>query len=605
MPFDSVSFLKTVPHEPGVYQMFDAKGTILYIGKAKDLHKRLKSYFNKAQDTKTQRLVSLINSIEFTLVQSEVEALVLEHNLIKTHKPRYNILLKDDKSYPYIHITTHQTYPRMDIFRGTKTKQGKFFGPYPSAYAARISLHLMQKLFKVRQCRDTFFKHRTRPCLQYQIKRCTAPCVGYIDPKDYKDDVNNVVAFLEGRATDVIDALVKKMDTASSEQAYEQAAMYRDEIKTLRYLSQQQYVNRGYGFADVCVCLSDAGFGVVTQIFIRQGEVLGHKHHFFQESLSESDEAMLSEFIGQYYLVKDRHEVPAEIIVNMPLKHKAAMESALEAQTHKKVKITSRMQKNKQQWLDMALRNANEALNRHVTSQGMLQTRFDALAQWLGVESLNRLECFDVSHTQGDETVASCVVFDKEGPLNKDYRRFNIKGVTGGDDYAAMAQALIRHYQKRKSSDAVMPDLVIIDGGKGQLHVAMDAMAEMQLSDLPLLGVSKGRARKPGEEQLWRPGVESVRLPADSPALHLIQAIRDEAHRFAITGHRKRRGKKLGASPLDEIEGIGPKRRAALLKQFGGWQGLKAASLEQLAQTKGMSATLAKAVYNAIHEKDN
>lgn len=582
--------------------MYSDKGKIIYVGKAKNLQKRLSSYFNRATDTKTQTLVSQIARIEFTVTANEIEALILEHNLIKKHKPRYNVLLKDDKSYPYIYISTHQTYPRMEIYRGAKTKDGQYFGPYPNAHAAKQSLLLLQKLFKIRSCRDSFFAHRSRPCLQYQIKRCTGPCVDYINPEDYRIDVNNAVAFLEGRSQAVITALGSKMDEASEHQRYEEAALYRDQIHTLQQLVQRQYVNKGFGHADVCVLYTKNEQACITQLFVRQGQVIGHENYFFMLRDWQTPEDILSAFLGQYYVARDNHETPNEIITNIELADKTLLSDALSASHGRATKILTRVKQDKKQWIQLGLSNAQAALNAHLSSQGTATKRNEALAQWLQRRTLDRIECFDISHTQGDSTVASAVVFTPDGALNKDYRRYNIKHITGGDDYAAMAQALHRHYQKRKSDEAVLPDLILIDGGKGQLSAAVSALEELQLSDILVMGVSKGPARKPGEEQLWLPGEsEGKRLPADSPALHLIQQIRDEAHRFAIVGHRKQRAAHSKESILEDIPGIGPKKRQALLKHFGGLQGIMTARLEAFLEVPGINRSLAQALHKAIH----
>jgi excinuclease ABC subunit C len=597
--FDHKSFLKTITQQPGVYQMFDSKGQLLYVGKAKKLKNRLNSYFVKAQDEKTLALVNQIADIQVTLTNNEVEALVLEHNLIKTHHPRYNILLRDDKSYPYIQISTEQKYPRMDIYRGAKQKKGQFFGPYPNAYAARKSLHLLQKLFKIRQCRDTFFANRSRPCLQYQIKRCTAPCVEYIKPEDYQQDVQHAIDFLQGKTQTVLEALIGKMDVASHAQKYEEAALYRDQIEMLQQLVREQHVNKGYGYADVCVVKRKAGYAIVTQLFIRQGQVLGHKYYYFKAAMQE-DADLLSGFIGQYYLAGKQHEIPPEIICNLPLEDKKALLDALEQASGRKVKITHLVRKEKQQWLKLAANNAVEALNRHLAAKNHIHERLAALEKFLQINTIQRMECFDISHTQGNKTVASCVVFDREGALKQDYRRFNIEGIQAGDDYAALEQALTRHYKKRKSHDAILPDLVIIDGGKGQLNKCRAVMEELQLQDIPMIAVSKGPDRKPGEEQIWLDSSNAQRLPEDSPALHLLQQIRDEAHRFAIVGHRARRRKEAQTSSLENIPGIGPLRRQALLKYFGGLQGLQQADVSAIAKVPGMSRALAQLVYDSI-----
>lgn len=579
--------------------MFNDKNKIIYIGKSKNLRKRVSSYFNRAGDTKTLTLVSQIYRIEFTVTSTEVEALILEHNLIKTHKPRYNILLKDDKSYPFIQITEKQDFPRMEIYRGAKNKTARFFGPYPNSYAAKQSLLLLQKLFKIRSCTDVFFSHRSRPCLQYQIKRCTAPCVGLISSEDYQQDVKHAMAFLDGKSQEVISALALKMDAASQALRYEEAALIRDQIQNLQQLVQHQYVNRGYGFADVCVIQTQADVACVTQLFIRQGQVLGHANHLLTLSQWQSPQEMLSEFIGQYYLARPKHELPRELILSEALDDTPLLESALSTSPNA-LKIVTRVRQEKKQWLLLALANAKAALDSHLASQGTHARRLQALADWLGVQKLERIECFDISHTSGEQTVASAVVFDEEGARNKDYRRYNIKGITGADDYAAMSQALLRHYEKRKTEESVLPDLILIDGGKGQLSAAKKAMEELQLTDILLMGVSKGPARKPGEEQLWL-NEEPLRLAPDSPALHLIQQIRDEAHRFAIMGHRKQRGKHFKESVLEDIPGVGPKKRQALLKHFGGLQGILKARVEALCQVPGISKALAQIIYDATH----
>lgn len=582
--------------------MFNKAGTLLYIGKAKDLQKRLSSYFNKAQDTKTQTLVSQIEDIEYTITHTELEALILEHNLIKKHKPRYNVLLKDDKSYPFIAITVKQDYPRMDIHRGRKNKQDKYFGPYPNAYAARTSLHLLQKLFKIRSCRDTFFENRTRPCLQYQIKRCTAPCVGFIQPEQYQQDVNNAIAFLQGRSQEVLDVLIEKMDHAAHALQYEEAAVYRDQIHTLQHLVQKQYVSKDYGFADVCVAVTKQDQACVTQIFVRQGQVIGHKNYFFKHNPWQGESNLLSDFVGQFYLVRAQSEMPGEIILNHRIADKTVIEEALTEKAQKQVKMLTQVRKEKQQWLNLAEKNALEALDRHLASRSTLDARFETLQDQLKIPTINRIECFDISHNQGGETVGACVVFNREGPFTQDYRRFNLKLSVGGDDYAAMEQTLFKYYEKRKLQDAVLPDLILIDGGKGQLNRAHQVMEELQLTDIPLIGVSKGPARKPGQEQLWRVGVTgSMRLPADSPGLHLIQQVRDESHRFAIVGHRKKAQKVINTSSLEQIPGIGPKKRQALLKYFGGLQGVAKAEVEAIAKVPGMSKELAQKVYDALH----
>ncbi len=599
--FDATHFLANTPHAPGVYRMYGADDELLYIGKAKDLHKRIQSYFSRALDEKTLAMVQQIRHMEYTLVSAEVDALILEHSLIKTHQPRYNILLKDDKAYPYLMITQDDIYPRMDMYRGARHENAYFFGPYPSAHAARQSLQLMQKIFNLRPCSNTFFKNRSRPCLQYQIKRCKAPCVGYISAEDYAMDVRHAVDFLEGKTSEVIDDLVLRMDEASSRKAYEQAAVYRDQVRALQLLLQQQQVTYGHGSLDVCVIVSGETYAVITQLFVRHGEVVGHKNRTFKNPV-QKDSELLSEFMGQYCFSRQAlHDMPSEWVVNVLPEEDQLIVDAIKQKTGKSFKMITRPQKEKKVWLGLALKNAEDAL---LMVEGQAKTAtltLKKLEQWLSLSEVERIECFDVAHLQGNQTVASCVVFDGSGPLTAEYRRFNISGVTGGDDYAALAQALIRHYSKRKMTMAILPDLIMIDGGKGQLSRAQEMLSELQLQDIPCIAVSKGPDRKPGEEQIWRQGHEPERLPGDSSLLHFLQRIRDEAHRFAITGHRRARAKTMKTSTLEDIPGVGAKRRQALLKYFGGLQGLMQARVEAIAKVPFISLALAQTIFNYLH----
>lgn len=603
--FDHHSFLKQAPHTPGVYRMYNDRDTLLYIGKAKNLQARLSSYFNKAQDTKTMSLVSQLHHIEITVTQTEIEALILEHNLIKAHKPRYNILLKDDKSYPYIYISTQHEYPRMEIYRGAKPREGRVFGPYPNGYAAKQSLLLLQKLFHIRSCSDHFFAHRTRPCLQYQIKRCTAPCVQYIDPPHYREDVNGAMAFLKGDSAAVLKTLVSKMEASSLKLHYEEAAVYRDQIHILQKISQQQYMSRETGFADIYACASSLDTLLITQITVRMGQVLSHVDQIFKKEAWQNDEQLLSEFLAQHYLTREHPDMPTSLIIDRVIDDQDLLMQALSEHYHRQIKIQHAPKKDAAQWLVMAKQNADLGLTRYLFARSNTTDRMLALSERLNITPLFRIECFDISHTQGNETVASCVVFNEQGPQSKEYRRYNIADITPGDDYAAISQALTRHYKRRQVNEAVMPDLIIIDGGKGQLSSAKQVMEELQLDDIPIIGVSKGPARKPGEEQIWLDVHEAVRWSPDDPALHVIQHIRDEAHRFAIMGHRARRAKKLTHSILQDISGIGAKRRQALLQYFGGMQGLTSATLEALAQVPGISATLAKTLYEHFHPSEH
>lgn len=602
--FNAQDFLSKTPHAPGVYRMYGVNDDLLYIGKAKDLHKRIQSYFSRALDAKTLALVEQIRHMEYTLVQTEVDALVLEHSLIKTHQPRYNILLKDDKSYPFLMISQGDTYPRMDIYRGARDKKAHYFGPYPSAHAARQSLQIMQKIFNIRPCENTFFKNRSRPCLQYQIKRCKAPCVGLVTPEDYAIDVAHAISFLEGKTHRVIDDLIVRMDDASSKKAYESAAVYRDQVRALQLLVQQQQMTHGHSSLDVCVVVSGRSHAVVTQLFIRHGEVVGHKNRVFKDPL-QTDAGLMGAFMGQYCLSQDAMHIPSEWVVNvLPDEHHLLID-AVKQRTGKPFKLLSRPQQEKKVWLGLALKNARDALSLAEGQAEQAAKTLHQLESWLAIVDIERIECFDVAHLQGNQTVASCVVFNQEGALTTDYRRFNISGITPGDDYAALGQALTRHYSKRAMAMETLPDLIIIDGGKGQLSRAREVLAELQLEFLPVISVSKGPDRKPGEEQIWRIDLPPEHLPADSPLLHLIQRIRDEAHRFAITGHRRARAKALKTSTLEGIPGIGQKRRQALLKHFGGLQGLKLARVEAIAKVPFISLSLAQTIYDYLHGNED
>jgi excinuclease ABC subunit C len=598
--FDPKAFLKTLSSHPGVYRMLNATGEVIYVGKARNLVKRVGSYFTRSVTSpKTRAMVSQIANIEVTVTNTENEALILENNLIKELRPRYNVLLRDDKSYPYIYISA-DGFPRMAFHRGAKRAKGRYFGPFPSAGAVRETLNLLQKVFRVRQCEDSFFRNRSRPCLQYQIKRCTAPCVGYVSEEEYAEDVRHAVMFLEGNDSQVIDELVGRMEQASAALQFEQAAVLRDQIATLRRIQQKQYVSGAGGDLDIIVADVKNGVGCVQVFFIRGGHHLGNKT-FFPKHTQEADAAeVLSAFLPQYYLGKP---VPNEVLVNQVLEEKEWLESVLAEQAGRKVSISHNLRGDRARWLEMAEANLEQALARQLVNKSGLRQRYEALQDTLVLEDLpQRLECFDISHTQGEATVASCVVFDQEGPRKSDYRRFNIEDITPGDDYAAMHQALTRRYTRLKKGEGKLPDILFIDGGKGQLTQAREVMDELQVTDVTLVGVAKGPERKAGLETLFLSGQsEPIILPADSPALHLIQQIRDEAHRFAITGHRQRRAKARGKSPLEGVPGVGAKRRRDLLNQFGGWQEVARAGVDDLAKVKGISRELAQRIYDAFH----
>jgi excinuclease ABC subunit C len=597
-----VAILKTLPTSPGVYRMRDAADEVLYVGKARNLRARVGSYFRTAGvSDKVRALAAQVERVETTVTHTENEALLLENNLIKSLMPRFNVLLRDDKSFPYIFISETQEFPRMTFHRGAKREKGRYFGPFPSAGAVRESLNLLQKAFQLRQCEDTFFKNRSRPCLQYQIKRCTGPCVRLIDAERYRDDVQHTIMFLEGRSRVVIDDFVKKMEQASTALDYETAARYRDRIATLKQVQERQYIVGASGDADVLAVAVEADMACVEVVFIRNGANLGSKA-FFPKIGAESEPAeVLAAFLPQYYLGK---VVPERLYLSQALADRALLEQVFSQQHDKKVSLIVPRQGASKRWIQMAELNARENLRRRIASRASLAERFEALRAAFALEAApERIECFDVSHTFGEATVAACVVFDANGPVKSDYRRFNIENVEPGDDYGALTQALTRRYRRVKEGEGRVPDLLLIDGGKGQVGVARAALNEIQAAALRVVGVAKGPSRKPGREQLFLSGeARPTILPADSPALHLIQQIRDEAHRFAITGHRLRRGKARTTSTLEQIPGVGDKRRQALLKNLGGMREVMRAGVDDLARVPGISQELAQRIYDAIHE---
>jgi len=597
--FDHKAFLKTLTQRPGVYRMFDREDNLLYVGKARDLKRRVGSYFTRSLNRRVQAMVSRIHHIEVTVTHTEAEALILENNLIKSLKPRYNILLRDDKSYPYIFLSADD-FPRLGFHRGAKKAKGRYFGPYPNAGSMRETLQLLQKLFPVRQCEDSFYRNRSRPCLQYQIKRCTAPCVGLVTKEDYARDVRDASLFLEGKASAVIDNLVRRMEQAAEQLAFEEAARFRDQISALQRIQERQYITGERGDLDIIACATGGGLACVQLFFIRNGRNLGNKVFFPRIQGEESGSAIISAFVAQYYLGK---QAPKDIIVSDLPEDQQILERALSEQQGRQVRLRGNVRSDRARWLKMAAQNARLALDSRLAGKSGMRKRLEALQEALRLdEPPTRMECFDISHTGGELTVASCVVFDQDGARKSDYRRFNIEGITPGDDYAAMDQALHRRYTRLQSGEGRLPDILFIDGGKGQLAAAARVLEELAVSGVLLVGVAKGVTRKPGMEQLFLFGDESpIILPADSPALHLIQQIRDEAHRFAITGHRQRRDRKRKTSLLEEIPGVGPKRRQRLLKQFGGLQGVSRAGIEDLSKVEGISKQLAKQIYEAFH----
>ncbi len=598
--FEPQSFLKTLVTLPGVYRMLDERGVVLYVGKARNLRRRVSSYFRENQSsTRTRSLVAQIQAIEVTVTHTEAEALILESRLIKEFQPRYNILLRDDKGYPYIHVTDGD-FPRLTLYRGARRGPGRYFGPYPHANAVRDTLNLLQKVFRLRSCEDSFFRARSRPCLQYQIKRCTAPCVGLIDREGYQRYLSDAVLFLEGRSGQVIEDLARRMEAAAAALKFEAAAVYRDQIAELRQIQQRQHVEGESGDLDVVAAVARGGAACVQVFVFRGGRLLGNKAFFPRLPEDEDAGAVLGAFLAQYYL--DR-EIPAELLVSHELVDAALLAQAFQERTGRRIALVAHPRGERARWLVLARRNAEHALASHLSSQAGMGQRLEALRDALGLEDApNRLECFDISHTQGEATVAACVVFGAEGPIKADYRRYNIEGITPGDDYAALRQALTRRYTRLREEEGRLPDVLFIDGGKGQLAQAREVLEELQVVGVTAVGVAKGPERKPGLETLFLSGENRpFILPADSAALHLVQQIRDEAHRFAITGHRQRRAKARATSALERIPGIGPKRRQALLRQFGGLKQLARAGVEDIAGVEGISAELAQRIYDAFH----
>ncbi|MDX1499648.1 MAG: excinuclease ABC subunit UvrC [Woeseiaceae bacterium] len=600
--FDPKTFLASLTHRPGVYRMLDAKHKVLYVGKARDLRKRVASYFrSEHNDVKTAAMMKQVARVEVTVTNTEAEALILECNLIKQHRPRFNVVLRDDKSYPYIYVSTEQKFPRLRFHRGARKGKGRYFGPYPSASAVRQSLNELQKLFMIRQCSDSFFRNRTRPCLQYQIRRCTAPCVDYVSEAQYREDIDAAIDFLEGRNQAVIDTFVERMQAASAAQDYERAARFRDQIAKLKKIEARQHVSRAQTKdLDILGFASNGAVHVVTVLMIRNGALIGSRDHF-PKLPGETDRAkILNAFVAQFYLGRD---APAEIILDTGIEDSDLLEQELGERTGHRVAIRSRVRGDRQRWLEMAATNARQGLDLQVASNATIRRQFKALAEALELDEVpERLECFDVSHTGGEATVASCVVFNPAGPLKSDYRRFNLKPASAGDDYAAMAEAIERRYRRVRQGEVPLPDVLFIDGGKGQLAQAMQVLANLELDWLRVVGVAKGRARRPGAERLFVPGRDApIRLAADSPALLLIQQVRDEAHRFAIGGHRQRRAKARKTSRLEQIPGLGPKKRRELLRQFGGLQGVMGAGVDDLARVRGIGRRLAESIYNDLH----
>lgn len=600
--FDSKAFLASLTHRPGVYRMLTGEGAVLYVGKARDLRKRVASYFgSKSHHPKTQALMAQADRVEVTVTGTEQEALLLEYTLIKAHRPRFNVVLRDDKSYPSIYVSTQQQFPRFEFHRGARKGSGRFLGPWPNAGAVRESLVQLQKLFRVRQCSDTFFANRTRPCLQHQIQRCTAPCVGLISADDYRRDVDDALLFLEGRNAAVQASLLERMERASGELDYERAAVLRDQVTLIRRIQAEQVIaGTGIEEADVLGLHQEQGQACVAVILIRGGRVLGSRTWFPRVVAATDPDEVIAAFITQHYF---HEQPPAEILVPVAPADTRVLEAVLTERIGRACRIRHRVRGTRKRWLEMAATNASQGLVSRLAAHSSLRAQLESLTEVLALEDVpKRIECFDISHTGGDETVAACVVFGPDGPVKSDYRRFNIRDIEPGDDYAAIGQVVARRFARIQKGESPMPDLILIDGGRGQVEKARAALEEFQLAHLPLIGIAKGRDRRAGEEKLLLPG-ESVErtLPRDSPALLLIQQIRDEAHRFAVTGHRQRRQSVRLSSSLESIEGLGPQRRRALLRQFGGLQGIRQAGVADLAKVRGISRALAQRIYDHLH----
>ncbi|XXN64544.1 excinuclease ABC subunit UvrC [Enterobacter ludwigii] len=604
--FNSKAFLSTVTSQPGVYRMYDTAGTVIYVGKAKDLKKRLTSYFRtQVGSRKTEVLVSNIQNIDVTVTHTETEALLLEHNYIKLYQPRYNVLLRDDKSYPYIFLSS-DSHPRLAMHRGAKHAKGEYFGPFPNGYAVRETLALLQKVFPIRQCENSVYRNRSRPCLQYQIGRCLGPCVaGLVSEDEYAQQTDYVRLFLAGKDDQVINQLVKRMEKASEELRFEEAGMLRDQIQAVRRVTERQFVSNQGEDLDVMGVAFDAGMACLHVLFIRQGKVLGSRSYFPKVPADTELTEVVQTFVGQFYLQgSEARTLPAEILLDFNLPERELLAESLSALAGRKVNIQSKPRGDRARYLKLARTNAATALTTKLSQHSTIQQRLAALATFLELDTINRMECFDISHTMGEQTIASCVVFNRDGPLRSDYRRYNIEGITPGDDYAAMNQVLRRRYGKALEEDKI-PDVIIIDGGKGQLAQAKQVFAELNVpwdKDRPiLLGVAKGSDRKAGLETLFFEAEgEGVSLPPDSPALHVIQHIRDDSHNHAISGHRKKRAKVKNTSALESIEGVGPKRRQQLLKYMGGLQPLMNASVDEIAKVPGISTALAEKIYYSL-----
>jgi len=599
--FAGKAFAGKLPTRPGVYLMRDAEGTVLYVGKARNLRKRVASYFDaRPKAERIMRMIARLTDIEVSLTRTEGEALLLENEWIKSLKPRYNILLRDDKSYPWIALSTKHEFPQISFHRGARDKRKSYFGPYPSAGSVRESINLIQKLFRLRNCEDSYFSHRNRPCLQYQIKRCTAPCVGQVSQKDYAAQVDDATLFLQGKNQKVMTRLIARMERAAKAQVYESAAMFRDQINALKQMQAQQFVAASSGDIDFIALAQEQGKSCVQLVSFRGGRNLGQRSHFPSQAEGRDSGEVLDAFLGQYY--QDRL-APAQLVLSHEVKNQELLSLVFTEKAGRKVSIQAHPRGDRRHMLELAGANALQALKMRLASRANMVIQFEAFAQLIGLDDIpESVDCFDISHTAGRQTVGSCVVFDINGPVKSLYRRYNLKGITPGDDYAAMKQVLTRRYGRLQKEEGSMPGLILIDGGKGQLKQALEVLGEFGLSGIPVMGVAKGKARRAGYEEWILPQpLRSYRPGPESPASHLVQQIRDEAHRFAITGHRGRRKQAATRSRLEKIPGIGPRRRRSLLNHFGGLQGVNKAGIEELSSVPGISRLLAEEIFRALH----
>lgn len=604
--FDHKTFVKNLTERPGVYQMFNADGNVIYVGKAKNLKNRVGSYFRgRGLDNKTLALVSRIHHIDVTVTATETEALLLEHNLIKENRPPYNILLRDDKSYPYIFLSDGQ-FPRLSYHRGAKRAKGTYFGPYPSASSVRESMNLLQRVFQVRQCDDTYFKNRSRACLQHQIKRCTGPCVNLVGEAAYAEQVKHTRLFLEGKSDQLITELADAMEVAAEKLHFESAAEYRDQIQHLKRVTEAQYIEQGNAEVDVIAGSAKAGLACVHILFVRGGRVLGSRSYYPKLPLESDEASLLYAFMGQYYLTGQAREIPSKIVCSVEHEDLSQLSEVFTEHVKKKVQVLPPRRGSVEKWLDLARATAQQNLKSRLANKESILQRFENLQESLGLDELpERIECFDISHSSGEDTVASCVIFDQSGPVKSDYRRFNIEGITGGDDYAAMHQALERRFKRLMGGEGKRPDILLIDGGKGQVSQAKEVLNEYGLNDILILGVAKGPSRKAGLEKLILAETnKEITLPSDAPALHLIQHVRDESHRFAVKGHTQKRDKKRQRSALEDIPGVGAKRRRELLRCFGSAKGVMEAPVRELAKVPGINEKIAEDIYATFHKEE-